>query len=132
MAGERRDSVPPGGGERRSATRVPVDVWVEESRERETYFQRGANLSVGGIFLDRSIPHPLGTVMALKFTLPGESAPIQVRGTIVNVALGESDGTGSPDGGGVGGGPGMGVAFTDMDDDTRARIARFVAAHAEG
>ncbi len=126
MVGERRDSVPPDSGERRSATRVPVDVWVEESRERETYFQRGANLSVGGIFLDRSIPHPLGTVMALKFTLPGESAPIQVRGTIVNVALGDADG--SVDGGG----PGMGVAFTDMDDDTRARIARFVAAHAEG
>lgn len=124
MAGERRDSVPPGSGERRSATRVPVDVWVEESRERETYFQRGANLSVGGIFLDRSIPHPLGTVMALKFTLPGESAPIQVRGTIVNVALGEGEADGSA-------GPGMGVAFTDMDDDTRARIARFVAAHAE-
>lgn len=105
-------------GERRRTQRVPVDVWVEESRDRETYFQRGANLSVGGIYLGRSIPHPLGTMMSLKFTLPGEQQPIHVVGKIVSLALDGEE-------------PGMGVAFTELDEDTRARIERYVASAAE-
>ena len=47
--------------ERRSGSRVPVQIWVEEKTERELYFQRSANLSLGGIYLENTIPHPVGT-----------------------------------------------------------------------
>ena len=47
--------------ERRQGSRVPVQIWVEEKTDRELYFQRSANLSTGGIYLENTIPHPVGT-----------------------------------------------------------------------
>ncbi len=108
MAGDRRD------GERRRSPRVPIEMWVEESpRERETYFQRSANLSVGGIFLDHTVPHPLGTEVKLQFTLPGESEPVKVVGQIVGA---------TPDDAAAG----MSVKFISMSDEARAAIERWL------
>ena len=59
-------------------------MWVEESTDRELYFQRGANLSTGGIFLERTIPSK-GHMVSLQFTLPERHHPIKVKGEIVNV-----------------------------------------------
>lgn len=69
--------------ERRNQKRIPVEMWVEEVRDRETYFQRSANLSEGGLYLDGTIPHPKGTVVQLRFTLPGDDGQIEIRGKIV-------------------------------------------------
>lgn len=103
--------------ERRSAERVECEIWVEESHDRETYFQRAVNLSAGGLFFDRTIPHPNGTVVNLRFELPGADGPaqssIEVKGEIVN----------TPEGGGLG----MGVRFVDLPAEARARIEKFVA-----
>jgi uncharacterized protein (TIGR02266 family) len=90
-------------------------MWVEESTERELYFQRSANLSAGGIFLENTIPHAVGTVVSLSFTLPGDSQRVSVKGEIVNAA--------------EGGHLGMGVKFIQLDDAARARIKTFVLAH---
>jgi len=49
--------------ERRHGARVPVQIWVEEKTERELYFQRSANISTGGIYLENTIPHPVGTLL---------------------------------------------------------------------
>jgi uncharacterized protein (TIGR02266 family) len=99
--------------ERRSSARIPVEMWVEESTERELYFQRGANLSVGGIFLERTIPHVRGTVVTLQFTLPNDTSPLKVRGEIVNVGEASSE-------------LGMGIKFLDLGADDRERIHRFI------
>ena len=99
--------------DRREAARLDIEMWVEESRERETYFQRCTNLSAGGLFLDRTIPHPVGTVVRLRFTLPDGSGPIDTRGEIVNAEDGSR--------------LGMGVKFLDLPDDARARITELVA-----
>lgn len=103
-----------GRDERRSGQRIPVEMWVEESSERELYFQRGANISEGGLYLQRTIPHPRGTVVNLRFTLPGEQNPIELRGEIVNVGEHEDD-------------LGMGVHFVDLDNAVRARLTAFIA-----
>jgi len=87
-------------------------MWVEESTERELYFQRSANLSTGGIFLENTIPHPKGTVVNLQFTLPGDATPIKVRGEIVNAATADE--------------LGMGIKFVEVDDETERRITEFV------
>ncbi len=100
--------------DRREWPRIPVETWVEESSDRELYFQRGANISVGGIFLQRTIPHTRGTVINLRFTLPGDASPVKVRGEIVNVGDHADD-------------LGMGVKFLDLDDDDRKRIESFIA-----
>ena len=100
------------GSERRESPRIPVEMWVEESTERELYFQRSANLSVGGIFLENTIPHPKGTVVNLQFTLPGDTQPIKVRGEIVNAAASDE--------------LGMGIKFLEVNPEDERRISDFV------
>jgi uncharacterized protein (TIGR02266 family) len=110
------NSPPESTQERRESPRIPVEMWVEESTERELYFQRSGNLSIGGIFLENTIPHPKGTVVNLQFTLPGDTQPIRVRGEIVNAASSDE--------------LGMGIKFVDVAPDVERRIGEFVR-HAE-
>ena len=101
--------------ERRSNRRIPVEMWVEEVRGRDYYFQRSGNLSVGGMYLDKSIPHPRGTTVQLKFTLPDETEPICVDGEIVGEPEVER--------------LGMHVRFTNLEADSlvHERVIAFVA-----
>jgi uncharacterized protein (TIGR02266 family) len=110
-ANERR-----GGGDRRSSDRIAVEMWVEESTERELYFQRSANISEGGIFLENTVPHPVGTLVNLQFTLPGDSDAIRAQGEIVNAAEGRQ--------------LGMGIKFVSLDSKVRQRLQQFIAKHA--
>jgi uncharacterized protein (TIGR02266 family) len=100
--------------DRRTGIRIPVQMWVEEQSKDGLYFQRSANLSAGGIFLEKTIPHPIGTQVMLQFTLPQEEQPIRVRGEIVNAAAEEGE-------------LGMGIKFLDLPADAVARIQRFVS-----
>jgi hypothetical protein len=61
-------------------------MWVEETTDSERYFRRAGNLSRGGLRLDHTIPLPIGTVVNLTFTLPGDSTPVKVAGEIVSTA----------------------------------------------
>ncbi|MFH0899369.1 MAG: PilZ domain-containing protein [Pseudomonadota bacterium] len=72
-----------GSTDRRNQKRLPVEMWVDEMQGSSCYFQRSANLSLGGMYLDGTIPHPRGTVVQLRFTLPGEDQPIDLRGEVV-------------------------------------------------
>jgi uncharacterized protein (TIGR02266 family) len=102
--------------ERRGALRVPVQMFVEESHDQATYFQHSSNLSSGGIFLERTIPHPVGTRVALQFTLPGDHTPIKVTAEIVNAAENEKQ-------------LGMGLKFVDLAQEAARRIDEFIAQH---
>lgn len=105
--------------DRRKSPRIPVEIWVEESTKRELYFQRGANLSAGGIYLERTIPHVSGTLINLRFALPDNSAPIRVRGEIVNVGDEPEE-------------LGMGVKFLNLNDVDRQRIHAFIERASDG
>jgi uncharacterized protein (TIGR02266 family) len=99
--------------EKRAHLRVPIDIWVEESRDGELYYQRTANISEGGLFFERTVPHPKGTIVNLKFTLPNQSKPIEVKGEIVNLPE-------DPDG------LGMGVKFLNLTEEQREAIVRYI------
>jgi uncharacterized protein (TIGR02266 family) len=99
--------------DRRASPRIPVEMWVEESTDRELYFQRGANISAGGIYLERTIPHSKGTVVNLQFTLPDDSEPIKVKGEIVNVGDDPTE-------------LGMGVKFVELSENDERRIQNFI------
>jgi uncharacterized protein (TIGR02266 family) len=105
--------------ERRRWARIPVEMWVQESRGRELYFQRAANLSRGGLFLENTIPHPYGTMVNLEFTLPGQGQPLRLRGRIVNLP-----GSGSE--------LGMGVEFVDLDPRAERLIVEYVEREERG
>jgi len=106
-------------GERRTSVRAPIDLWMEESKGNELYFRRSGNLSAGGVYFEQSIPHPLGTRVNLKFTLPGEDYVIETSAEIVNTPE-ELDGLG------------MGVRFLELRDADRERIEGFVTASIDG
>lgn len=97
------------GKEKRKELRVPVDLWIEAEREGELYYQRASNLSVGGAFFAQTIPLPLGTRVALKFTLPGDAQEIACDGEIVSAKE-----------------LGMGVQFIELPEPDRLRIERLV------
>jgi uncharacterized protein (TIGR02266 family) len=98
--------------EKRSHRRIPIMMWVEEVRDQALYFQRTGNLSLGGLYLDGTIPHPKGTLVKLTFTLPDEEQAMTVQGEIV----------GDPDEERLG----MHVRFVDLDADQAARIRAYI------
>ena len=99
--------------ERRQGPRVPVQIWVEEATDRELYFQRSANLSAGGIYLENTIPRPVGTRVTLRFTLPGENDRFEVRAEVVGAIAGEEE-------------MGMGLKFVDLSGEQAERIRQYV------
>ena len=99
--------------ERRGGPRIPIEMWVEETTGSERYFRRAGNLSRGGLRLEHTIPLPVGTVVNLTFTLPGDKAPIAISGEIVSAAGPEE--------------LRMGVKFIDPSPEARAQIDAFLA-----
>ncbi len=91
--------------ERRRDRRVPVELWIEAEADDELYFHRAANLSVGGVFFEKTIPEPLGKVVVLRFTLPGTASEISCKGEIVSARDFA-----------------MGVKFLDLSDADREAI----------
>ena len=101
----RNEQQGPGAGsksesDRRSSVRLPIEMWVEELTEGNQVFRRAGNLSRGGLHLDHTIPMPVGSRVRLRFTLPGDTAPIQVSAEIVSISTNSV--------------LGMGVKFVDI------------------
>lgn len=101
--------------EKRKQTRVPVDLWIEASRDGELYYQRASNLSVGGAYFTQTIPLPVGTRVALKFELPGDPAEVSCDGDIVTAKE-----------------LGMGVSFVNLAPADRKRIEALLTKLARG
>jgi hypothetical protein len=78
------------------------------------YLQKSANLSRGGIYLERTVPHPEGTLLNLRFTLPDDSSPIECKGRIVYPRADETFG--------------MGLEFCELDEQSASRIDEFLTA----
>lgn len=96
--------------ERREDRRADVAIWVEEHTADALYFQRTKNLSLGGVFLEGTLPHPPGTRVELDLDLV-ESGQVRVEGEVV--ARGADAG-------------GMAVRFVEMTDRARSRLAAYL------
>jgi hypothetical protein len=86
---------------------------MEEVSGDDVYFRRTGNVGSGGVFFDRAIPHALGTVVTLKFALPGDKEMVVARGEVVSAA-GAKDGLG------------MGVKFISVEGDGQKRIRAYI------
>src|SRR5258706_575918 len=73
-------------GDRRETPRVPLELWMEEVSGEDVYFRRTGNVGEGGVYFDKAIPHVLGTMVTLKFSLPGEKEMVVARGEVVSAA----------------------------------------------
>jgi PilZ domain len=99
------------GNDRRAAARIPLEMWMEEVEKGHTALRRTGDVSVGGAYFDRIVPHPLGTRIALRIPLPGEDREVRVYGEVVNL---EKDGTG------------MGVKFVEFDGEGEQHLGAFL------
>lgn len=101
--------------DRRSSRRLELELWMEEVSGDDVYFRRAGNVGEGGVFFDRAIPHALGTIVTLKFALPGDKEMLVARGEVVSTAEGDQ-------------GLGMGVKFLSIEGDGRKRLRTFIRA----
>ncbi len=100
---------------RRKSQRADLVVRVDYQTVDELFSDFARNINEGGIFVETSTPHALGTEVDLQFRLPGGDEPVRVRGSVVHVSEGED---GEP--------PGLGIEFEDLDGPTRQRINNLV------
>lgn len=113
MAIDRRNGDRRQNEDRRQQPRLPVELWVEEMAGDSIYLRHTANLSEGGMMFDVALPHPLGTLIHLKFTLPGDSDPIIAHGTVVSSGASDE-------------GLGMGIEFVGFEGDGQQRLQAFI------
>ena len=88
-------------------------MWVEELLDGSQVFRRAGNLSRGGMYLDHTIPIPVGTRVRLRFTLPGDDVPILVTGEIVSISATAA--------------LGMGVKFVLVGAEAQTRIDAYLS-----
>lgn len=85
---------------RRRDRRFPVDLWAIETNGEETHRHRVANLSVTGMFLQQSVPIPVGHRFRLAIALPNGHT-IRGNATVVHATATED-------------GPGYGVTLANL------------------
>lgn len=102
--------------ERRRAVRVSVVIPIEVRDSRGFSLHSSSDLSVGGVYFDRAIPHQVGTRVELSFNLPGDSRTVVCAGEVVSV----------PDPHAYG----MGVRFLDLSPTDEAMLDSFIGGHA--
>jgi hypothetical protein len=76
------------------------------------YFQRTRNVSMGGAFLEGTLPHAPGTRVSLEIQLPDDTTALVLEGEVVE----------APDGG-----VGMGVKFVGLSAVQRLRLTEILA-----
>ena len=91
---------------------MPVEMWVEDLTDGGVVYRRAGNLSRGGLYLDQTIPLPIGSKVKLRFSLPDDATPITVTGQIVSINAREK--------------LGMGVKFVDVDRSVQERIGNYI------
>ncbi len=101
--------------ERRTTPRFGVEFWVEETAEQGLYFHRVTNLSLGGFFIEKKLPFPVGQRVDLRLELPGSGQKMPITGKIINNYQDQDDNI-----------KGAGIQFLELDDQARAGITAYL------
>ena len=100
------------GSERRKSHRTGAVIPVDYSAVDVFFSEFTTNINEGGMFVGTDVPHPVETLVTLRFRLPGNDSPCEVTGRVVWIREAADDE-----------GPrGMGIEFETLDDGTRTRI----------
>lgn len=115
--------------ERRADPRYLLELAITLHGDNNFYTGISTNISEGGIFIATHHILPIGTRVALQFTLPHFDVPIRVEGTVQWHR--EPEAVSLP-GNVFGGGEltdvkcGMGIKFDDVDQDAIYAIRKFM------
>lgn len=96
--------------ERRAARRAPLVAEIEYSSDSPSVSKRLTDLSIDGLFIDTMTPLPPGSLISIRFNLPGDMLPVVVLGEVV---WGQEH-------------LGMGVRFMNLRPKDRERIRAYV------
>lgn len=112
-----RGSLPPGVVDRRSSQRVPVN-WAVDCQSGDTFlYSYITNISAMGIFVYSVDPLPVGSLINLRFTPPGEQ-PFELMGEVAWVNPFREGGDNLN--------PGMGVRFVNLSPEMRERLVQLI------
>lgn len=100
------------GPERRTNERAPFLTDLEFGEDAQFFTGLSLDISEGGLFVSTYAEIPLGTRLLLAFELPDGTA-VEARGEVRWRRAHAMDGER----------PGIGIAFTHLPDEARARIA---------
>jgi len=98
--------------DRRESPRVPMRIRVRRENTSQSFDSREGNISLGG-FAWFGAALSVGTKVEARFTLPGSSEELQVRGEVLHVAHGSR-------------GASAHVRFLDLPSETELLIARYL------
>ncbi len=87
------------------------------------FWDFAANINEGGVFVESNNPLNVGETVQIKFFLPNLDSPIETRGEVVWVGIGESSEDGDEPSFGK---PGMGIHFKDLDKKNKEAINQLV------
>lgn len=93
--------------------RFPVELWAIERTGESKYHHRVTNLSVNGMFFQKEVPIPLGTMFQLEIALPN-GRTIRAIGTVVHATSTED-------------GQGNGVSISSMFEEDRETLRDYLA-----
>ena len=98
--------------DRRESPRVPMRIRVRRENTSQAFDSREGNISLGG-FAWFGAALSVGTKVEARFTLPGSSEELQVRGEVLHVGHGSR-------------GSSAHVRFLELSADAELRIARYI------
>jgi type IV pilus assembly protein PilZ len=110
---------PPASRETRNEPRVTLTFRVKYRTPEGQHFEsRAGGIGGGGLFIESHSPLPVGTKLALEFSLPEKPSEwLPAKGLVAWVCPKADQYTFSP---------GMGVRFTEISPDIRNRVLELV------
>ena len=103
---------------KRRATRLHHEIPVAYRSVGSFLSDWATNISQGGLFINTRKPLPVGTPVTIIVQLPGAKFPCELAGRVTRIT--EFDNKANMV-------PGMGIEFTEVDEDKRKQIESFVA-----
>jgi uncharacterized protein (TIGR02266 family) len=109
-----------GGANRRVFPRYEAKFAVRFATVQDFVLEYAANISAGGVFVHTKSPPEMDTIINVSMELPGGGPLVDAKALVVHRVTPEQARAQKIM-------PGVGVQFTDLDDDLRQRIDRAIA-----
>jgi type IV pilus assembly protein PilZ len=103
--------------DKRDHPRAVVKIEIEFKETIDFVASYMLNISNGGLFIKTDEAFPLDTIVLLRFTMPGDSKPIETEGKVVWCNTKGAKGYFPK---------GMGIKFLKLDSDAAEKIKIFV------
>jgi type IV pilus assembly protein PilZ len=104
--------------EKRKHHRKPVHIRIKYKILNQFFEDYIKNISLGGIFVETPDPLPVRTRLKVEFSLPEMEPPIETEGIVVHT-IRQSGKPNAPI-------SGMGIKFSDLNEESRRRLEAYI------